>query len=226
LPAAAAAVIFAKFPQAGQVKTRLIGSVSAQTAAALHAICLQHVIEIAAGIEGLDVIVATTPPDADFSDFLLPGVRTIDQGTGDLGQRLAVVTSKVFELGYHDVILLGSDCATLTRHDLRTGMAALRHAAVVIGPAQDGGYYLLGMTRYEQRLFDRIDWSTERVCDQTIERVGEAGMKYELLRIQRDLDDAADLRALLQADAGDDDEIVRATREKILKRVTESWNDE
>lgn len=226
MPAAAAAVIFAKFPEAGKVKTRLIGTVSAETAAALHAICLQHVIEIAAGIDGLDVWVATTPPDAEFSEFLLPGVQTIDQADGDLGQRLADATSSIFQLGYRNVILLGSDCATLTQGDLRKGLAALSAVDVVIGPAQDGGYYLLGMTRYEASLFESIDWSTERVCAQTIERVRAADMQHELLREQRDLDDAADLRALMEADGGDDDEIVRATREKILKRVTESWNDE
>ncbi len=226
MPAPAAAVIFAKYPQAGKVKTRLIGTVSAEVAAQIHAICLRHVLAVCDGIDDLDVFLATTPPDADFSEFLSPGVQSIDQGTGDLGERLSSVSAGVFDRGYRAVMLLGSDCATLTPSDLQASLAALSQADVVIGPAQDGGYYLIGATRHDARLFERIEWSTERVCEQTTERAREAGMRYELMRVQRDLDDAADLRALLQADATAEDTLVRTTREKIMACVTESWNDE
>lgn len=226
MPASAAAIIFAKYPQAGKVKTRLIGTVTAEVAAQIHAICLRHVLAVCEGIDDLDVFLAATPPDADFSEFLTSGIQSIDQGSGDLGERLSGVSARIFELGYRSVVLLGSDCATLTQSDLQTALATLSQADVVIGPAEDGGYYLLGTTRYDARLFEQIEWSTERVYEQTVERVREAGMQYELLRVQRDLDDAADLRALLQADAAADDTIVRTTREKIMACVTESWNDE
>lgn len=226
MPASAVAVILAKYPEPGKVKTRLIGTVSATTAAAIHSICLRHALNVAQRADGIDVMLATTPPTADFSAFVDESIILVDQGDGPLGARLQRVAQCAIESGYDQVLLLGSDCPTLTSDDLTAAQAALSGCDLVIGPAEDGGYYLIGFSRYEARLFENIDWSTDRVLAQTIEQARRCELRHVCLRRQCDVDDAADLRALSTDIPENEDPVVRATRSAILDCVTESWNDD
>jgi rSAM/selenodomain-associated transferase 1 len=128
-----------------------------------------------------------------------PTVDVIAQRGGDLGQRLAYVFEDVFRLGVESVVVVGSDLPDLPSRLLRRALAALRGSddRVVLGPAGDGGYYLIGMNRPHRELFDRIDWSTSQVLAQTLSAAEGMDLPVVLIDAWRDVDGAADLDRLL-----------------------------
>jgi hypothetical protein len=197
------AIVFARAPVPGEVKTRLIGPLSAVQAATVYRGCLDLALTALQGLAGVRNVAAVTPDDGDF-DGVIPGdVRIIPQGAGDLGRRLARAADWAFSRGFDRVVMVGSDCPMLEASDIRLALDALEQHDVVIGPAVDGGYYLIGLSKPAPAVFSGIDWSTERVAPQTVSAAARAGLSVEMLRVLRDLDDVADLRATVaEPDAG------------------------
>jgi len=109
------------------------------------------------------------------------------QANGDLGDRMKAAFAKAFE--QHDqVIIIGSDCASLTTEIVNEGFTALENHDFVLGPAMDGGYYLLGMKKYAPALFDAMPWSTETVGQITLDRIKAMGKSCYLLQELSDID--------------------------------------
>lgn len=167
--------ILAKAPVAGQVKTRLIPRLGADGAADLHAYLLRHTLTIATQATSAKDIVLWTALDHDHSLFHelaeRHAIHLRPQPDGDLGERMYQALAAMPGPG----LVVGSDCPLLTPELLRTCQQALANADAVFLPAEDGGYGLVGTYRPDRRLFQDIDWGTERVMPQTQLRAYELG---------------------------------------------------
>jgi rSAM/selenodomain-associated transferase 1 len=195
--------LMAKAPRTGTVKTRLVPPLSPADAAELSR---RFIRDMATSISSLgrhrDVagVVAFTPAeDAAAFEGLLPGdFLLLAQRGADLGERLLHATEDLLGAGFAAVCLINADSPNLPQARLTEVAALLRRPGdrVVLGEADDGGYYLIGLKHAHRRMFDRIDWSTERVFAQSLERAAEIGLEVARLAPWYDIDDVASLRRL------------------------------
>lgn len=188
-------LLFAKAPEPGQVKTRLIPAVGAQHAAAIYRELLVRMIgEASADIAPLDIWCA---PDTRHGVFQAAAqnrsVTLHPQVMGDLGQRMAHGAEQALARSQM-VLLIGGDCPVLTGGHLCRALAWLESGAdAVLGPAEDGGYVLLGLRRMEHRLFSDIPWGTDQVLAITRRRLAQQVGYWRELEPLWDLDREADL---------------------------------
>ena len=196
-------VLMAKAPRVGRVKTRLIPPLSAEEAAELSRCFIRdmaaNVAEVAHTQRGVGVV-AFTPPDdaAAFDDLLPPGFHLLPQRGADLGERLLHAAEDLLSAGFASVSLINADSPTLPQARLAEAAALLRRNGdrVVLGEADDGGYYLIGLKQAHGHMFHRIDWSTSRVFEQSTERASEIGLEIARLAPWYDVDDAATMSRL------------------------------
>jgi hypothetical protein len=193
----------AKAPRAGKVKTRLQPPLSAEEAAALNVRFLRDTTQNIAAVAmegGAQGLICYTPigDEEAFDDLLPDGFALIAQRGDGFGERLLYAAEDILSCGFGAVCLIDSDSPTLPAAALREAALALKRSGdrVVIGPSDDGGYYLIGLKRAEPNVFERIAWSTESVYAQTVERVREAGMELVELPMWYDVDDATTLAVL------------------------------
>ncbi len=188
-------LIFAKAPVAGKAKTRLIPALGAEGAARLaHQMLVRTVEESKAAQMEVELCASPEPGAPEWRPFL-PGISCSDQGEGDLGERLARATARVVGSG-ENVILIGTDCPELDRHRLRAVADRLATQDAVIHPAEDGGYVLLGLRRFDPVIFEGIAWSTACVAAETIARIGSLGWSLHRGETLRDVDEPEDLAHL------------------------------
>jgi len=197
------AIVFAKPARAGHAKTRLAESIGAEPAAALYAAFLVDTARMLAraslpefGNLGLVLAHEDDPDHASFSAFHDLGFRTVPQGEGNLGAKLARVVDHCFEHGAQRLVVVGSDSPTLLDRHLSAAFDSLRGHDVVLGPTFDGGYYLVGLGSADTGIFERIDWSTNRVLGQTLRRARSGALLCELLEFWYDIDTSEDLERL------------------------------
>lgn len=188
-------LIFAKAPVPGEVKTRLVPALGAPAAAELHARLARRAIETAVSAGVAPVELWCSPDDAHpfFRAFALP--RRV-QGGRDLGERMAqALDATLAESRF--AILIGTDCPVLTGEYLREAAERLAQGEdAVLGPAEDGGYVLIGLRRRDPRLFEDIAWGTPQVLDATRARLAERGFRWHELRCLWDVDRAEDLKRM------------------------------
>jgi len=198
-PEGAAVALFAKAPVAGRVKTRLTPPLTPEEAAAVARASLMAPVASVAGRSTLPLtLFLDGSPDDPLAEWVASrGVEVRAQSSGDLGERLRAAFTVLFEAGAARVIAIGSDSPTLPFERLFAANAALRAHDAVIGPAEDGGYYLLGLARPEWRLLEGIPWSSDAVARVTIERAAAIGAMIATLDPWYDIDDAASLRRAL-----------------------------
>ena len=178
--------LLTRYPEAGKAKTRLIPALGACGAAALHRTLTERTV-LAVQEAGLALEIRSTgAPVAAFAVWL-GAVSIIDQGDGGLGERLARAGAP------YPTIFIGSDAPDVTPDLLRNAADALAHADAVIGPAEDGGYWLLGLAREVSGIFHRVDWGTSAVFGQTIARLADAGIDPVRLSELADCDRPEDL---------------------------------
>lgn len=180
-------VIFTRYPEPGCAKTRLIPSLGAEGAAALHRRLTERTV--AAGrASGLAVEVRTTGgASRAFSEWLGGDVMLVDQGEGDLGQRLRRAAAPT------PVLFIGSDLPDLTVGHLVDAANRMHDHQVVLGPAEDGGYWALGLNEPADFLFDAMPWGTDQVLRLTVERLRSRGICPALLPTLADCDRPEDL---------------------------------
>jgi len=196
-----ALILFAKAPIPGQVKTRLCPPLSPDEAASLHGSVVLDMLERSRGLSSTDRFVACFPsPDHVFFKILEErhGVRLIAQAGEDLGARMALAFADVFAQGYRRVLVTGTDLPTLPGSAFSEALTLLDRYDLVLGPAQDGGYYLIGLRKPAPELFAGIPWSTDRVLALTQTKAAAAGLKTALLPVRRDIDTLDDLVALIK----------------------------
>ncbi len=193
-------LVFAKAPRAGAVKTRLIPALGAEGAAALHRLLTTHTVATLSRSRLAPLTLCVTPDvDDDFLRALArrAGMALEAQEDGDLGRRMAAALRHA-QVESTRVLLVGTDCPNLDEAYLDAALEALESGAdVVLGPAEDGGYVLVGLSRpVDGRLFEDIDWGTERVLVQTRARVQALGWSWRELPSRWDVDRPEDLARL------------------------------
>ena len=195
--ASALLIIFVKAPRVGEVKTRLARDLGPKAAALAYGRMVETLCRNLSALA--EVELQFTPADAFVE--VQPWARTSwliqPQAPGDLSRRLAAAFGAAFRRGAGRVVIIGSDCPEVTPADIQAAWAALRDYDLVLGPAQDGGYWLIGLRSNEPSLFRWMPWSTGAVGGETIQRARRAGLKVKLLRRLNDIDTAGDWRAFL-----------------------------
>lgn len=186
------AVIMAKEPVPGKVKTRFCPPLTPAEAADLYRCFLQDLMLEMEALADVEVAIAYTPARAEktFLDFRRKNYSLFAQQGNDLGTRMYRIFKEKLTEGYAAVTIIGSDCPDLPNRFVQMSFDILldRHADVVFGPSLDGGYYLVGMKKNRPSLFADIPWSTEVVLSTTLEKAAQSGIKVELLPAWSDLD--------------------------------------
>ncbi len=189
-----AVAVFIRNPVLGKVKTRLANQVGDQQALIIYHELLDITFATLQKIEE-DVILFLTDHREDFIDQ--PYDKLL-QSDGDLGAKMLSSFENLTK-GYESVLLIGSDCPYLTPSLIKEAFEKLDKSDVVLGPSLDGGYYLIGMKTPHPPIFDNIEWSTESVFNQTIERITKADLRYELIDTLGDVDYWEDWEAYLKS---------------------------
>jgi rSAM/selenodomain-associated transferase 1 len=232
-----ALAVMTKAPQAGRVKTRLVPPLTPDQAAELNKCFLRDTaaaISTAcsrrpAGDEGktapASVIAVYTPVGAEsaYTDILPANFSLLPQRGDKFGERLYFAVEDLFNCGFASVCLIDSDSPTVPAEDFAEAVELLSTTEdrVVLGPSDDGGYYLIGVKKPHRHLFEQIDWSTERVLYQTMQRATEIGSEVKLLPSGYDVDDDASLRRLCNELLGEkgDDSVAPNTRRFLADLV-------
>lgn len=203
----AALVVFAKAPVPGQVKTRLCPPLTPDEAATLHGSFVLDTLErTKAAVTQFklpfDRYLACAPSSTHVFFKIMEerqGVKLIDQTGDDLGTRMAQTFESLFAHGYKHVLIVGTDVPSLPLELYKQAMTLLDSHDLVLGPALDGGYYLIALNRPVPELFTGIPWSTDQVLRLTQEKASMLGLKSALLPPWRDVDTIDDLQALIEA---------------------------
>jgi uncharacterized protein len=220
-----ALAVMTKAPQAGRVKTRLVPPLTPEeaaelnkcflrdTAAAISNACSRRPVGDASKIQFEQAgashseaataacgVAVYTPVGAEsaYTDILPPDFCLLPQRGDKFGERLYFAVEDLFKCGFASVCLIDSDSPTVPAESFAESVELLstREDRVVLGPSDDGGYYLIGMKKPNRHLFEQIDWSTERVLNQTMQRAADIGLEVKLLPTGYDVDDGASLRRL------------------------------
>jgi len=196
------ALVFLKAPRIGFVKTRLARELGFEAATEIYRQLAEG--QLRRMPCNLSREIHYTPDDAgaEMSSWLGAGEACRPQAAGDLGVRLREATGDALSRGFDRVVVLGADCPALDARVLEDAFARLETADVVLGPAEDGGYYLVGLRRPIPRLFEDIAWGTSTVLATTLGRVDELGLSCALLPMLADIDTADDWRRHLAVQAG------------------------
>ena len=192
-----ALVVLARAPEPGRVKTRLAREIGDAAAVQAYRELGAAVLGAAGRLGDCDLMVAYTPADQEgrMRAWLGPAPGYEPQLEGDLGARMLGAIAARFSAGAGKVLLIGTDCPEVDPALLETAFARLDRADAVLGPAADGGYYLVGMKRPIAELFQGIPWSSPATLSATLARAAAAGVSVALLDQRRDIDTAADWRA-------------------------------
>ncbi len=198
-----ALAIMTKAPQAGQVKTRLVPPLKPDEAAELNSFFLRDTTTaIANSATAKDAcgIAVYTPigSESTYADILPDNFRLLLQRGDRFGERLYFAALDLFKCGFKSVCLIDSDSPTVPPENFAQAVKLLQRSGdrVVLGPCEDGGYYLIGLKKPHKELFERIDWSTARVLAQTRQRAREISLEVKLLPVGYDVDDSASLQRL------------------------------
>jgi rSAM/selenodomain-associated transferase 1 len=222
-----ALAVMTKAPQAGQVKTRLVPPLEANEAAELNKCFLRDtaatISNAATGKDGCGIAVYTPiGTELIYADILPANFSLLPQRGDRFGERLYFAALDLFKCGFKSVCLIDSDSPSVPAENFTQAVKHLQTLGdrVVLGPCDDGGYYLIGLKKPHTELFEQIDWSTERVLAQTMQNAAKIGLEVKLLPMEYDIDDGAALRRLSNELLGQNarDSVAPNTR-KFLARI-------
>ncbi len=188
---------FVKYPEPGKVKTRLVRSIGEKEAANVYRECAEKNFQILRSLDRADtsLTIVFDPPEAEWKikEWLPGDCSYIPQSEGDLTERLTKAFALAFEREASRTLAVGSDTLGLPAGFIREAFDALRQFDVVLGPAKDGGYYLIGLSKPFPFLFQDIPWSTPAVLETTKARIQEHRLSYDCLPELEDLDEVRNL---------------------------------
>jgi rSAM/selenodomain-associated transferase 1 len=230
--------IMTKAPRAGAVKTRLQPPLTPEEAAELN-ICFLRDIGNAISYASRRCSGGLRPPkqntiargvgvftparsEKEYADILPPDFDLLPQRGDGFGERLSNATADLLQVGFESCCLINSDSPTATADAFREAVAQLQGAddRIVLGPSDDGGYYLIGMRKLHHRLFREIDWSTDRVFAQTVERASEIGLQVHVLPSCYDVDDRVALQRLCDELLGENLRAAPATKKFLADTIS------
>jgi rSAM/selenodomain-associated transferase 1 len=195
-------IIFTRYPEPGTTKTRLIPRLGSKGAADLQRQMTEHVLTRSVPVQktrGLTLEIRHDGGDAErMQRWLGAGAAYRCQGEGDIGERMARAFRDAHARGHASTVVIGADIPGITADVLNRAFDALAAGKTPLGPASDGGYYLIGLPRESvgmalTALFDEMAWGTAAVLPETCERLGRLGMAYTLLEMLDDVDRPEDL---------------------------------
>ena len=186
-----ALIIFVRKPELGKVKTRLAAAVGNEKALAIYKELLQHTFTIASQVKA-DKFVFYHEEIVQHDMWNATGFHKKLQASAGLGHKMKAAFQELFNSGYTDVLIVGSDCLELSSQIIEGAFKMLELNDTVIGPAKDGGYYLLGMCTMHQFIFENKAWSTSSVFDQTMADLQQHQLTVGLLPQLTDVDTAED----------------------------------
>jgi uncharacterized protein len=187
-------MLFVRNPELGKVKTRLAASVGPETALDIYLHLLRHTRDITQDLPMDKVVYYTEKVE---QDDLWPAkhyLKKLQHLEGDLGEKMEMAFEVAFAEGYTSVVIIGSDCPQLSAEIINQAFEELKSHEVVIGPALDGGYYLLGMKHLHPELFQNKRWSTEHVFPDTLYDIERLHLSHTLLPYLSDVDKLEDLQ--------------------------------
>jgi len=200
-------VVFGRLPVPGRVKTRLAAGIGVEAACTFYRACCEHVLLQTAGLEGTQRMFCYS--DQAERDPVTTWIGELDQSVEvaaqaqdpDLGARMAAALQSALSQGATKAVIVGTDIPDLSAEVIRSAFCALEEHDVVLGPAADGGYYLLGLKSVHPTLFEGMCWSTNRVLEETTTRAILAGLNMtssKCLPTLRDIDTEFDLHEWAQ----------------------------
>ncbi len=192
-------IVFLKAPRPGEVKTRLALSLGADGACAAYRRLVETLLKNLSPLHGVELRHAPDDAAAEIAPWLRAGWRARGQGGGDLGRRLQAAFAEAFAAGAQRVVIIGSDCPEVNAGDIQEAWRELRKFDVVVGPAVDGGYWLIGLRQPSPELFEDMAWSSETVLAETMQRARAARRSIQVLRILTDVDTEKEWREFLAA---------------------------
>lgn len=198
-----ALVIMFKVPEPGTVKTRLVPPLSYEEASGLYACFLEDIFEKVSRLKDVSLYAAYTPEWAaeKVSGMVPAPIESFAQEGVDLGERMYNAFLKLFEKGHRKVSLIGSDSPDMPLEFIEESFALLDSARVVLGPAADGGYYLVAMNELMTAPFVNMRWSNDAVLKETVRRLEERSVGYKFLKPWHDIDRVEDLPLLRESNA-------------------------
>jgi uncharacterized protein len=189
-------IIFTRYPEPGKTKTRLIPALGENGAAQLHRRMAEHTVQQALALSCHIEVWYVGGSEELMQNWLGTDLLYREQPIGDLGDRMCAAFRSAFEQSYQSVMIVGTDCPGLTTALLIEGFAALQSQVVTIGPAIDGGYYLIGLRCLVPELFKGISWSTAMVLKETLQVADRLNLDFKLLPYLHDIDIPEDLKYL------------------------------
>ena len=201
-------IVFTRYPEPGTTKTRMIPELGEEGAADLQRQMTEHIISRAKALSNEHTIPVEVRYEGGneklMSEWLGPGLSYRRQGEGDIGLRMGRALEDAFGQDCETAVIIGSDIPDITTDLMIRAFRALYQKDLVLGPASDGGYYLIGAHRrsfrhWHPQIFRDISWGTEHVLPQTLEIADNLKLKYDLLHTLRDVDRAEDLGVWYQA---------------------------
>ena len=190
-------ILFTRYPQAGKTKTRLIPLLGPQGAAELHKQMTEHVLARTGDFvddRRIDLEVRYEGGNRGLmEEWLGSHISYRSQGRGDLGSRMAQAFAQAFNQGKNRVVIVGSDCPGINEATVRTAFDLLDQFDLVLGPANDGGYYLIGLRQEEPELFEDVPWGTAEVGARTLKIANQLGLQWVKVEPLADVDRAEDI---------------------------------
>ena len=193
-------IVFVKYPEPGKVKTRIARDLGTERAAKIYSHMARSIIEKVWRAETYRTVIYFDPPDRETDIRAWLGINNVSyevQSPGTLGDKMSKAIETVFSEGAEKAVLIGTDVPEITAELIRTAFSMLESTEVVLGPTEDGGYYLIGLQMFEPQLFKNIDWSTDVVFNQSLGLIKEQNLSYRIIDSLKDVDTAEDVDPLL-----------------------------
>jgi len=179
--------VMLKNPIKGLVKTRLAATMGSEKALSVYLTLLQKLAQTVRNTQDVQTYFFHSPEVLDNEDWVPSGVQHKLQTEGDLGDRMRAAMEVILTT-HSNALLIGADCPAINSALLHKAFQSLSYADLCLGPTEDGGYYLIGMKKLHQGMFKDIEWSTERVWDQSIDAAARQHLSYALLPELFDID--------------------------------------
>ena len=187
-----AIIVFVKYPEPGKVKTRLAAKIGNALAADIYSYFVQETFFVMKQVKTAEKFVAFSPQEREkdfFQFFKSEGTWFPQLKSQSLGDRIHHAMNYVLQQGYRRVVAIGTDSPSLPAEYVAQALEELKKHDTVVGPSEDGGYYLIGARKAPKELFQQIDWSTDKVFEQTIARTKEYDLSVQILPAWYDVDD-------------------------------------
>nr|WP_307775887.1 TIGR04282 family arsenosugar biosynthesis glycosyltransferase [uncultured Cetobacterium sp.] len=194
-----ALVVMTRIPVPKKTKTRLMTILTPEECAEIHTAFLKDIIETGSQLKDTDfyLFYGDEGPLDLIKDLIKDDMTTLPQEGENLGEKMRNIFSELFNKGYEKIVLMGADIPEVSERDLQNAFDMLTTKDLVFGPTLDGGYYLVGMKKLYEVIFDpEIKWGTPEVFQETLEVIKKSGIEVNLIKTHEDIDTKEDLKAL------------------------------